>query len=158
MLPRVYFLRHGLADSSAWHGPDFERPLTPRGIERMHSEGRALAALGLGVSLILTSPLKRARQTAAIAAEFLGLPLHVERRLAPGFGPAALEGILKAYPQAAALLLVGHEPDFSLTIGALIGGGRVVCKKGSLARVDLYALHPPRGELVWLLPPKVLLR
>ncbi len=55
-------------------------------------------------------------------------------------------------------MLVGHEPDFSETIAELIGGGRVVCKKGGLARVDVADSSLDDGELVWLLPPKDLAR
>jgi phosphohistidine phosphatase len=51
-------------------------------------------------------------------------------------------------------MLVGHEPDFSLTISALIGGGKVILKKGGLARVDITTIDALQGELVWLLPPK----
>jgi phosphohistidine phosphatase len=53
-------------------------------------------------------------------------------------------------------MLVGHEPDFSRTISALIGGGRVVMKKGGLARVDVESIDPPDGELVWLVTSKTL--
>jgi len=63
--------------------------------------------------------------------------------------------ILQAYPEAKALMLVGHEPDFSQLIGELIGGGRVTCKKGSLACVELNNTSL-QGELVWLVPPSVL--
>jgi phosphohistidine phosphatase len=56
------------------------------------------------------------------------------------------------------MMLVGHEPDFSLTISALTGGGRILLKKGGLARVDLTSSEPLQGELVWLLPPKVMTR
>lgn len=155
---RLYFLRHGLADRAAWHGPDALRPLTPRGVERMQAEAHTLAAMGFAPDAIRTSPLQRALQSAEIIAQALGTPLQVEPRLAPGFGLPALHAILQETRESSSLLLVGHEPDFSTTIGALIGGGRVVCKKGSLARVDLYSLNPPRGSLVWLLPPKVLAR
>jgi phosphohistidine phosphatase SixA len=53
-------------------------------------------------------------------------------------------------------MLVGHEPDFSRTIGALIGSGRVQIKKGGLARVDVKNASLQSGELVWLIPPKAL--
>jgi len=155
---RLYFLRHGLATRRLWSGPDELRPLTPRGVERMRTEARLLAAMRLRVDVLLTSPLTRARQTAEIVAQELGAAVQEEPRLGLSFDLAALHAILHAYPQARSLLLVGHEPGFSLTIGALIGGGRVVCKKGSLARVDLYSTDPPRGELLWLLPPKALTR
>ena len=50
------------------------------------------------------------------------------------------------------LMLVGHEDDFSLTIGALTGG-RVKVAKAGVALVELNA--PDRGRLRWLFPPKV---
>ncbi len=155
---RLYFLRHGLADRRLWSGPDELRPLTPQGVERMRAEARALAAIRLRVDALLTSPLTRARQTAEIVAQALGAAVQEEPRLGLAFDLAALHAILGEHPQAGSLLLVGHEPGLSMTIGALIGGGRVVCKKGSLARVDLYSVEPPRGELLWLLPPKALAR
>ncbi|GAB4528188.1 MAG: phosphohistidine phosphatase SixA [Anaerolineales bacterium] len=153
---RLYFLRHGLADRDAWRGPDFERPLTPQGIARIQAEAATLAAMKLRLDCILSSPLVRARQTAEIVAQALHTPMKIDARMAPISDIETLESILRAWPQADALMLVGHEPGLSLTIGALIGGGRVVCKKGMLARVDLTTISPPRGELVWLLPSKIL--
>ena len=51
-------------------------------------------------------------------------------------------------------MFVGHEPDFSTTITSLVGG-RVVMKKGGLARVDIISDQPLLGELVWLIAPKI---
>ena len=51
-------------------------------------------------------------------------------------------------------MLVGHEPDFSQTIADLTGGGRVVVKKGSLARIDITATAVLGGDLVGLIPPR----
>jgi phosphohistidine phosphatase len=79
-------------------------------------------------------------------------------RLEPGFDAEALTDILGEHSESDILMLVGHEPDFSLTVGSLIGGGRVVCKKGGLARVDVVGASSGGGELVWLLPPKDLTR
>ena len=53
-------------------------------------------------------------------------------------------------------MLVGHEPDFSTTIGELIGGAALACKKGGLARVDARDDELAGAELVWLLPPRAL--
>lgn len=158
-MPRLYFLRHGLADRSEWSGDDFLRPLTARGKQQMLRTAETIASLDLGLDLILSSPLTRAYQTAEIVAEVLGIHdrLASDERLAPGFGPGMLSAILKEQPALAALMLVGHEPDFSETISALIGGGRVVCKKGGLARVDLPEGGSLDGQLVWLAPPTLLL-
>jgi phosphohistidine phosphatase len=155
---KLYFLRHGLADRSAWMGTDFERPLTEEGKERMMHEADCIRQLDLGLDAILSSPLVRAYQTAEIVADRMNMLdlLVVDEQLEPGFGPSDLAQILEGYPQADELMLVGHEPDFSETISFLIGGGSIVCKKGSLARVDLIDAGPLAGELVWLIPPKAL--
>lgn len=155
---KLFFLRHGLADRSAWSGDDDKRPLTPHGKERMAAEAEMIAKLNLGLDAIITSPLTRAAQTAEIVAERLGLldRMIVDDRVSPGFGRADLNSLLSEQDNADALMFVGHEPDFSLTIEGLIGGGSIVCKKGSLARVDLTDAGVLSGELVWLIPPKAL--
>lgn len=155
---RLLFLRHGQAESrETWTGGDDGRPLTAEGRSAMAAEAAFLARLGSAPDVILSSPLTRARETARIFAEGLGVAdrLHDDVRLAPGFGPTQLEEILEEHREARTVMLVGHEPDFSLTIGGLVGGAAVVCKKGGLARVDV---DPESGaaELVWLLPPKAL--
>ena len=155
----LYFLRHGLAgDRDEWTGDDFRRPLTEEGKERMVREAATIARLGLNLDLIITSPLARAYQTAEIVAQELNLmdKLVKDERLGLDFGLEKLALILQTYPAAAALMLVGHEPSFGETIGDLIGGGSVECKKGSLARVDLPNPMSFKGDLVWLIPPKVL--
>jgi phosphohistidine phosphatase len=157
----VYFLRHGLAeDRENWLEDDRLRPLTDKGRLQLDGSGEAIASLVPDLDVIITSPLVRARQTAEIAAAHLKMQesLVEDERLAPGFGLEELAAILNEQAGAEGLLLVGHEPDFSLTISALIGGGRLVCKKGGIARVDLVKLNPPQGELVWLIPPKALFR
>jgi phosphohistidine phosphatase len=158
---RVYFLRHGIAgERRAWRGDDAERPLTKQGIERMRIIAAALTRLDLSVDAIITSPLVRAKETAEIVAHTLQpRPKTVEdTRLAPGFDARTLRAILRDHPYAGTVMVVGHEPDFSETISALIGGGHVAIKKGGLARVDLPDAQSGRGELVWLVPPRVLAR
>jgi len=156
---RLYFLRHGLADRAAYAGHDDRlRPLTPAGIARMEAEADGMASLDLDCDLVLSSPLTRCLQTAEIAARALGLAdvLVAEPALACGFDFADLADLLAGHPDARAPLLVGHEPDLGLVVSRLTGGADLVFKKGSLARVDLDPGPGLRGELVWLLPPKVL--
>jgi phosphohistidine phosphatase len=157
---RLYFLRHGLAaDREDWPAEeDFARPLTARGQDQLKRTAETLAALDLRLDVILTSPLTRALQTAEIVAKRLDMldRLVPDQRLSPGFEVGQLSAILQAHPGAANLMLVGHEPDFSQTISALIGGGTIVCKKGGLARVDVPSGTQLAGELVWLIPPSVL--
>jgi phosphohistidine phosphatase len=155
----LYFLRHGDAlGKEEWKGDDNARALSDEGVARMRREAKTLAALSLGISLIVSSPLIRAVKTAEIVAAALGLKdsLLIDKRLSPGFDPPALREILSDHAEVGALMLVGHEPDFGETIAACIGGGRVECKKGGLARLDITDPLRPRGALLWLLPPRVL--
>jgi phosphohistidine phosphatase len=84
--------------------------------------------------------------------------LQVDDGLGFGFDTAELARILTEHGTSERFLLVGHEPSFSDVISDVTGGSQVVCKKGGLARVDLVAGRKPLGELVWLIPPKVLAR
>jgi len=154
---QLYFLRHGQADWPDWDpAQDEQRPLTEAGLAKMKAEAKAIRRLELGITIVLTSPLIRARQTAESVAARLEVQPVEEPLLAPGFNAKRLSEILRRYPDVAELMLVGHEPDFSRTIAQIIGGGRIAMKKGGLARVDLETNDPPRGDLVWLLTPKVL--
>jgi phosphohistidine phosphatase len=89
-------------------------------------------------------------------ADQLGLKVIDDDQLAPGFGVDRLRDVLRRYPNAESIMLVGHEPSFSATISQLIGGGQIVMKKGGLARVDVDSIDSLHGELIWLLTPKLL--
>ena len=154
----VYFVRHGRAENrETWSEPDHLRPLTEEGIKRVRDSARAMRKLGVMPGVILTSPLVRAQQTAEILGEVLDIEVIETEALKPGFGVSLLAELIAAHPDADSLMVVGHEPDFSSTVEGVIGGGRVVVKKGSLIRVDLFSLTPPRGELMWMIPPKMLI-
>lgn len=155
---KLFFLRHGAAaDRETWTGDDFERPLTDDGRKRMAREAKGMAELEIEPDVILTSPLLRAKQTAEIVAERLRCAtLFEDARLGPDFDRERLSRILEERAGAGSILLVGHEPNFSETIGQLIGGARLDLKKGGLAYVELSGPGSTGGELVWLLSPKVL--
>ncbi|MGC4066380.1 MAG: phosphohistidine phosphatase SixA [Polyangiaceae bacterium] len=156
---KLLFLRHGVAvNRTNWHGADDQRPLTKAGRDGVVELAATLAKLELGVELILSSTHLRARQTAEIVAKKLRLNhcLEFEPLLARDFTARILEDVL-AKRDSRTVLLVGHEPDFSRTIGDLTGGARVRLKKAGLARVDLEREYPENGQLVWLIPPKWIL-
>jgi phosphohistidine phosphatase len=156
---KLYFLRHGLAwDREEWKGSDAERPLTDEGKKRMERSAAAMAELGLDLDVIVTSPLTRAHQTAAIVASALQAKdkLVVDNRLGPGFGKESLAAVLRDHADSESVMLVGHEPGMSETISALIGGGRIGCKKGGLACVKLAEPSSLKGSLLWLVPSRIL--
>ncbi|MEZ4386347.1 MAG: histidine phosphatase family protein [Candidatus Krumholzibacteriia bacterium] len=157
---RLYFLRHGRADRDQFAGPDDGlRPLVEAGRHRTRLVADLLLRLDSGIDAVVTSPLLRARQTAEIVAGRLGLTdtLIEDARLGPGFDLPTLAAVLAGLAgDPRRILMVGHEPSLSTVIGE-IAGGRVVLRKGALARVDLTVGRRLRGELVWLLQPRVLL-
>ncbi|HMD02341.1 MAG TPA: phosphohistidine phosphatase SixA [Candidatus Baltobacteraceae bacterium] len=156
---RCYFLRHGLAgDREDWQGDDSERPLTAEGIEKMGREAKTIAALKLQLDAIVTSPLTRARQTAEIVAKELKLRdrLVEDDNLGLAFDLEHLTNVLEKHAGANSIMLVGHDPSMSETIGQLIGNARVEMKKGSLACVEIATPSSRNGVLTFLLPPKVL--
>jgi phosphohistidine phosphatase len=105
------------------------------------------------LAAILTSPYRRASQTAEAVAHALSLQAKVEPMLAPGFDAPAL-GALIERQSVGDLMVVGHEPDFSATIRTVTGGDVKMARAG-FACVEIIDPHALRGELVWLIPPKV---
>ena len=139
MARQLWLLRHAEAEP---HGtrPDSQRRLTPRGEQQARAAGVAIQQLAVAFDEI-DSPKVRARATAQLAAEGWSAPqralLREHPSLAGGFGASLAIAALSAVPvREGRLLLVGHEPDLSLTVGELTGG-RIDLKKGGLAVVRL---------------------
>jgi phosphohistidine phosphatase len=156
---KCYFLRHGIAvEPEAWSGSDFDRPLTREGRERMEREAKAIADLALDLDVIITSPLLRAKQTAEILAERLDIhdKLIEDPRLAGGFNFERFGAILSEHANAQSIVLVGHEPTMSATIGRAIGRASIELKKAALAGVEVMTSESGTGTLLCLIPPKVL--
>ncbi len=154
---RVHLLRHAHAgDAFEWIGDDDLRPLTKKGRRQAERLGAFLEAHAVRPDVIFTSPLVRARQTAEIVAEALGMTIKVDRRLGSGFGQRELWALLDE-AGAPEILLVGHDPDLSMLLTYLIDAAGMSMKKGTLATVDLHTkLGDGEGELRWLVPPDLL--
>jgi phosphohistidine phosphatase len=148
---QLYFLRHGEADWPGWTKPDDERPLTDFGKKEVRQVAKFLDRLKVKLDLVVTSPLPRALQTAELAAEELKTKLRQDEALEPGFGTSELSAVLKRH-RSKALMLVGHEPDFSSVISALTGGF-VKMSKAGVALIDIDP-ETEKGRLLWLFPPK----
>lgn len=156
---KLYFLRHGQAgDREDWAGDDFYRPLTTDGVKRMEREAETIEELDLELEIIITSPLVRAKQTAEILAKKLKMKDRIveDHDLGLDFTFERLRDILAGHRDKKAIMLVGHEPSMSRTIGQLVGGAKIELKKGGLAFVELASPSSGTGELVWLVPPKIL--
>ena len=134
----IWMLRHAEAEDGS---PDAERRLTPEGEEVARAAGAALARLDLDLDGCVSSPKVRARDTARLVCESLGLEVTEDDRLAAGpFDPSEV-----AAEAGERVLLVGHDPDFSMAVHRMCGA-QVRLPKGGVACVD-------RGELKVLLCP-----
>jgi phosphohistidine phosphatase len=154
---QIYLLRHGIAEDARPGTSDADRALTPEGKEKLR---RVLKRAGITPSLILSSPYKRAVETAEIAAEVLGYSGKVVRveALVPGGSPYAVWDELRARKEETAVLLAGHEPLMSSIVALLLDcpALQVDMKKAALVRVDCEKLGPkPGGILKWMLTPAV---
>jgi phosphohistidine phosphatase len=148
---QLWFLRHGEAEPHDAR-PDAERRLTARGEEQSRAAGRALAALGISVQLVLSSPRVRALDTARLACEALDIDEVVtDESLSSGFAvDDALELAAAAGPDKR-VLFVGHNPDFEQVVHDLTGG-EIDMKKGAVAAVRMRG--GGHGELLVLLRPR----
>ena len=154
-------MRHAVAAERGDQYPDdTKRPLTPDGIARFREAVEGLAALGVKLDQVLTSPLVRAHQTAEILAEILpGRPPVTElKALAPGNTAAAVMTALGEYGRRSSIALVGHEPGVGELAARLVGArGAFSFKKGAVCRIDVGALPlAGPGELRWFATPRML--
>jgi phosphohistidine phosphatase len=159
----LYLIRHGIAADrgDAWPD-DTKRPLTHKGIVRLHREAEALDALGVTFDQILASPLVRTRQTAEVLAERLGgnAGIAMSESLAPGGTTAQAIEELGKYSRRKRIAIVGHEPNIGELAAKLIGARTALeFKKGAICRIDVETLPPARpGRLRWFATPRLLRR
>ena len=159
----LFLLRHGIAVERGTSGyeKDADRPLTPKGERRLGRIADAMEAMGVTFDLILSSPYVRARQTAEIVVDALGLKKKLEfsESLTPdGDAKALIAALNKLEPQPEHVLLVGHEPFLSDLISTLTSGDPQVAidfKKGGLCKLEVETLRHDRcATLAWLLTPR----
>ena len=134
----IWLLRHGDAEDGS---PDAERRLTEKGEQQARAAGRALLHLDVRLDACIASPKVRARDTARLACEPLGVEVSEDDRLEGG--PFDVSEVTAGLGDE--LLLVGHDPDFSMAVHRETGA-QVRMPKGAIAAID-------RGELKVLLRP-----
>lgn len=153
----LYLLRHAHAGSAhQWAGDDSERPLSPKGRRQAQALGKFLAERGFGADSVVSSPKLRARQTADIVADAIGIAVAQDERLAGALDLDVLAEIIES-TGGDRIVLVGHDPDFSDLCARLCGASYLALPKGALARIDVsLPLQQGMGVLRWLLPPDVI--
>jgi phosphohistidine phosphatase len=156
----LYLLRHGIAEDHAPTGRDPDRRLTDEGRENLRRVLKRAAAAGVEPSLIISSPYKRALDTAEIAASELHYKGEIMRTgsLTPDSSPPSVWSEIREHRDHSSILLAGHEPLFSATVAWLLGSTHqmVDFRKAALLRIDVHSFGAnPQGILQWMLTPKL---
>jgi phosphohistidine phosphatase len=156
----IHFLRHASAgEHLANPKKDEKRALDKTGMEQCGYVGRALNALDVHVDVIISSPLKRAAQTASLVGNELSYEgkLFLEDALRPGASFADFRQLLNKYGKYDSLMCVGHNPNLSEFLGRSISDAdceaSLDLKKGAVARVEM---GRNSAVLQWILTPKIL--
>jgi phosphohistidine phosphatase len=156
----IYLMRHGIAAPASPGSGDFERPLTEDGVRKTLRAAKGLSRLGIAPAAVLSSPLRRAEETAQLVASVLAPALVTEiyPPLAPGHDPRDLLDGLRPRRKLHEILLVGHQPDLGELASYILTGSTNLVplpfKKAGTAAL-LVAGLPPRGagSLQWFLTP-----
>jgi phosphohistidine phosphatase len=157
----IYFLRHANAGQPKLNpAKDEKRPLDKVGIEQAHDVGRALASLDVTMDVILSSPLRRATQTASVVANEIGYEDKVvlDSALRPGATYEQFQELLARHSRKEAIMVVGHNPNLTEFLNKLLSGSGAMraleLKKGAIARVEKEGRKA--AVLLWCVPPKVI--
>ncbi len=165
---RFYLIRHGLAGQFGDYEEDAVRPLTEEGRVKTRKVAQRLKGMNLAFDRILTSPYKRAQQTAEILQSVeLGKTIEVVDFLQPDGSFEQLHNWLMQTDRQQTLAIVGHEPNLSAAAAQFIFGQnlpgansqRLVLKKAGAIALNAPMEGDLRGhcELLWLVSPKLLL-
>jgi phosphohistidine phosphatase len=154
----LYLMRHASAGVPRENPVlDTKRALIKEGKDQCMLMARMLNALKVQVDVVVSSPLKRALQTAQFVGTEMGYEAKVEisKGLAPNASYADFQQMLAKYADREGVLAVGHNPNLFQFLGRLVtgnGGAAIRMRKGSVARIDLDR-HPPL--LQWLIDPRM---
>lgn len=161
----LFILRHGEAGQrSTSSASDRKRALTSTGKLEISEIAKALKIIGLKFDLILTSPLKRAYDTATIVSKVFNIvnKVQVWDELAPEGQKTDLYRKISELKEEYIVLMVGHQPLLGEIANDMIHKGKsspcnLVLKKGGIMRIRLLTRgNVPRGELRWLMSPGLL--
>ena len=155
----IYFVRHASAGEHLSNPKkDEKRPLDAEGIEQCGFIGRALSALNVQTDVIISSPLKRATQTASLIGNEIGFEakLQLDAAMKPEASFTDFRSLLEKCSKHEAIMVVGHNPsitDFLAKIIAKSGcEAQIDFKKGAVARVETARRA---ATLNWFLTPKM---
>ena len=155
----IYFLRHANAGQHIATGKrDEKRPLDAEGIEQSHEVGKALKSLEVKPAIIVSSPLKRAVQTAELVGKELGHDdaVQLDDSLRPDASYQQFQALVRQHSKQPSIMVVGHNPTLSEFLSRMISDGAVKTaielRKGAVAKVEI---KRSRGTLSWCITPRV---
>ena len=124
---------------------DLKRPLDKEGKQHCLQLAHILNALKIGYDLIVSSPLKRALQTAQFIATETGYEAQIlhSNALAPEATLTDFQALLRQCKDRENLLLVGHNPNLQAFLGSLVvpancsTAPQLRLRKGAIARLSV---------------------
>jgi phosphohistidine phosphatase len=155
----LYLLRHAHAEDLELGHLDINRKLTLKGHDQAKTLRRSLQALEIEFDTLISSPWRRARQTAS-ALESVAQNLEISELLAAPPSQALLRLIKEHSQQIQSLALVGHQPWMSQLTSLLLTGNLSLEIVFEYKKCSLYALEYSSEQtyLRFVLPPGVLRR
>lgn len=160
---QLLVVRHGIAEDQETWAPrdDGLRPLTVEGKKKMRESAKGLRSLIPRLDVLATSPLTRAKQTAAILAKAYDMPEPViVDALAPGQRPPALAPWLRTQTTRKTVAIVGHEPALGSLASWLAAGSErsfLEFGKGGACLLELgERVDAGEAMLLWALRPSQL--
>jgi phosphohistidine phosphatase len=159
----LFILRHGEAGQRS-SSSDTTRPLTSAGKAEILEIAKALKTIGLKFDLVVTSPLKRAYDTAMLVSDVfnIGSKVQVWNELAPEGKRSEVYHKISTIREEYSVLIVGHQPLLGEMVNDIIHKSKsspcnFLLKKGGIVRIRLLRKsNVPKGELKWLLSPRIL--
>ena len=155
---QIYLLRHAIAEPSRSGLSDADRALTSEGSEKLSVVLRCAREAGVRPEVILSSPYRRALETARAAAEALSYRGKIVETaaLTPDASPADAWDEIRSRHDQSAILVASHEPLMSTLASFLLASPslQIDMKKAALVRIDCERAGPtPSGVLKWMLTP-----
>lgn len=155
----LYILRHASAGTRRANSVlDLKRPLDKEGKQQCLLVGSYLSALNVQFDRVVSSPLKRALQTASLVGTETGYDSKVEisQALLPDASTQKFHDLVRSLQTYDNVLIVGHNPNLPIFLGSLIapsGRTSIRLRKGAVARIDCTRIP---GTLHWLVDPRIL--
>ena len=155
----LFILRHASAGTRRANPlVDVKRPLDKEGKQQCLLVGRYLSNLNIQFDRVVSSPLKRALQTASLVGTETGYEgqIEISEALSPDGSIQKFQALVRSLEKLENVLVVGHNPNLPIFLGSLLVNSArpsIRLRKGAVARIDCDRLP---GTLQWLVDPRIL--